>query len=83
VERCAKSGEAVKKPWPTTKEGNPWPKCCLCGGPVEPWYPNCDGFGHNPEPLATSGRACDECNMKLVLPMRVLRFKRAEDYEIR
>jgi hypothetical protein len=37
--------------------------CCICGEPIE-------GFGNNAEPVAT-GRCCDACNIKFVLPARM------------
>lgn len=41
-------------------------KCVLCKKQVE-------GFGHNPEPLA-SGRCCDLCNSMLVIPARMRQY---------
>jgi hypothetical protein len=40
--------------------------CCICGEPI-------DGHGNNPEPFKSfdSGRACDGCNLKFVIPMRL------------
>ena len=37
--------------------------CVMCGE----WITE---FGHNPFPLADSGRVCDDCNMKKVIPAR-------------
>jgi hypothetical protein len=40
--------------------------CCICGEPLE-------GYGNNPEPFmsADKGKACDGCNLKFVVPMRL------------
>lgn len=40
--------------------------CCICGEPI-------DGHGNNPEPYmsAEEGQACDGCNLKFVIPMRL------------
>ena len=40
--------------------------CCICGEPLE-------DHGNNPEPFmhADSGRCCDGCNLKFVIPMRL------------
>lgn len=50
--------------------GSEEPQCVLCGEPVEPW-PGGGGYGHNPDPLATEGRACDTCNETQVIPARI------------
>ena len=40
--------------------------CCICGEPIE-------GYGNNPEPYMSSdeGQACDACNVRFVIPMRL------------
>lgn len=38
--------------------------CALCGIEFV-------GFGHNPEPLSNTGRACDRCNDERVIPARL------------
>jgi hypothetical protein len=40
--------------------------CCICGEPIE-------GYGNNPEPYMSSdeGQACDACNIRFVIPMRL------------
>lgn len=40
--------------------------CCICGEPIE-------GYGNNPEPFMSydSGRCCDGCNLKFVIPARL------------
>lgn len=47
-------------------------KCCICGGKYE-------HYGNNPEPLVSSvvgsGRCCDECNNRLVIPFRVAEMR--------
>ncbi len=41
------------------------PKACvLCGAQIE-------GFGNNPDPLAKTGSACDQCNATKVIPARL------------
>lgn len=37
--------------------------CCICGEPI-------DGYGNNAEPYKT-GRCCDACNLKFVIPARL------------
>lgn len=38
-------------------------KCVICKKPIE-------GYGNNAEPVRP-GRCCDECNWKVVLPLRL------------
>lgn len=38
--------------------------CCICGDPIE-------GYGNNAEPVC-AGRCCDSCNIKIVLPARII-----------
>lgn len=44
--------------------------CCVCGEPLE-------GYGNNPEPYMSndSGRCCDGCNLKFVIPARLEQIK--------
>ena len=44
--------------------------CCICGEVI-------DGYGNNPEPYmsAAEGQACDGCNLKFVIPMRLEQSK--------
>ena len=50
-------------------------KCCLCGGKFEGW-------GNNPEPLRQSNlKCCDDCNMKFVIPARLLAIRKQEQWE--
>lgn len=46
--------------------------CCICGEPIE-------GYGNNPEPYrsADEGQACDGCNLKFVVPMRLEKSREA------
>lgn len=37
--------------------------CCICGETFV-------GYGNNPAPYKTSGRCCDACNLKFVIPAR-------------
>ena len=39
--------------------------CCICGEEVS-------GPGNNPSPIKESGKCCDACNRKFVLPARIL-----------
>ena len=41
------------------KQAKPVAKCVLCGAEIK-------GTGHNPNPLATEGACCDECNVKVL-----------------
>jgi len=38
-------------------------KCVICEAPIKDW-------GHNPDPISKSGRACDSCN-SLVIVARI------------
>ena len=38
--------------------------CCICGEEFE-------GYGNNPEPVKESGKCCDACNRKFVIPARL------------
>lgn len=38
-------------------------KCSICGK-------NYDGYGNNAQPV-NNGRCCDECNFKVVIPIRI------------
>ena len=38
--------------------------CIICGKEFEGW-------GNNPDPVATEGRCCDKCNDNVVLPARL------------
>ena len=38
-------------------------KCCICGKEIV-------GYGNSPSPIA-GHRCCDDCNMKVVLPIRI------------
>ncbi|MCR5491947.1 MAG: hypothetical protein K6F32_07465 [Bacilli bacterium] len=54
----------------SNKQGKPSYTCCLC-------HRRFIGHGNNPDPLATEGRCCDECNRK-VIEARIL--KAMEDW---
>ena len=58
VQRAIENGSAKIEP------------CVLCGGPVEAW-PGGGGYGANPEPLASEGRACKRCDNEKVIPARM------------
>lgn len=38
--------------------------CCICGDDFE-------GYGNNPAPYKESGKCCDACNRKFVIPARI------------
>lgn len=38
--------------------------CCICGEPL-------GGYGNNPAPYRDSGKCCDACNIKFVIPTRI------------
>lgn len=42
--------------------------CCICGEDL-------DGYGNNPEPYKQSGKCCDACNIKFVIPARLEEFQ--------
>ncbi len=44
-------------------------KCCLCGKMA-------NGHGNNAQPLR-EGKACDACNVSIVIPHRIALFRRA------
>lgn len=39
-------------------------KCIFCGGLII-------GFGNNPAPVFSTGRACNYCDANVVIPMRI------------
>lgn len=39
-------------------------KCCFCGR-------DAGEYGNNVDPIEIEGRACDECNMRYVIPARL------------
>jgi hypothetical protein len=45
--------------------------CCICGDEFE-------GYGNNPEPYKSSGRCCDACNRKFVIPARLMQLQDEE-----
>lgn len=40
-------------------------KCPLCGKTFR-------GYGNNPRPLDIKGKVCDECNVNVIIPMRIM-----------
>jgi hypothetical protein len=38
--------------------------CIICGEPIE-------GHGNNPAPVSETGKCCDACNLKFVVPARL------------
>ena len=46
-----------------TEDPNREYTCCICGE-------ECVGYGNDPEPYKHSGRCCDACNKKFVIPAR-------------
>ena len=55
---------------------NDIPDCCMCGKSCRNdetgWH-----HGHNPAPLNSEGRCCDECN-KLVVAFRLQQFSKGD-----
>lgn len=43
--------------------------CCICGQLFE-------GYGNNPAPVETRGECCDDCNINIVVPRRLLDAKK-------
>lgn len=39
--------------------------CCICGKELKGW-------GNNPHPVRQEGECCYECNVKYVIPQRIL-----------
>jgi DNA-binding protein YbaB len=46
--------------------------CCICGDDFE-------GYGNNPAPYKESGKCCDACNRKFVIPARLAASQEGED----
>ncbi len=46
-------------------------RCCICGNLFE-------GYGNNPAPVETRGECCDDCNINVVVPRRLLDAKKAQ-----
>lgn len=42
--------------------------CCICGDDFE-------GYGNNPSPYKESGKCCDACNRKFVIPARLMQLQ--------
>ena len=45
--------------------------CCICGDDFE-------GYGNNPSPYKESGKCCDACNRKFVIPVRLMQLQDEE-----
>ena len=58
----------------TNSKGNI--NCCFC-------YKDAGEFGNNPEPLVNyeDGKCCDDCNMELVLPYRLLAYTNYDKFK--
>ena len=54
-------------------------KCCICGRKIEIKNKNWDK-GHNAQPVK-SGRCCDDCNFKVVIPARLYKLKQMHSGE--
>ena len=46
--------------------------CCICGDDFE-------GYGNNPAPYKESGKCCDACNRKFVIPARLMQLQDNEE----
>lgn len=44
-------------------------KCCFCGKEIVGW-------GNNPYPASKEGRCCDECNVRIVIPIRIMMWSK-------
>ena len=42
--------------------------CCICGESQK-------GYGNNPDPYKQTGRCCDACNLKFVIPARLSQYR--------
>ena len=49
-------------------------KCSICKGEIK-------GYGHNAEPV-NSGRCCDNCNLTVVIPRRIMSLIRTNPDDI-
>ena len=43
--------------------------CCICGKKYT-------GFGNNAYPVDNEGRCCDECNVRIVIPIRIMMWSK-------
>lgn len=57
---------------PLSKDSQEYFKCCLCGKIVK-------GYGNNPRPLKDEGKCCDECNVKYVIPARIIELEKEKE----
>ena len=48
--------------------------CCICGADY-------GRYGHNPDPVKSSGRCCDTCNATVVIPARISMIRMSSEYE--
>ena len=48
--------------------------CCICGADY-------GRYGHNPDPVKSSGRCCDTCNATVVIPARLSMMGFRSEYE--
>ena len=48
--------------------------CCICGKVFE-------GYGNDPWPVQEEGKCCDDCNMEVVVPIRIAKLKSKEEKE--
>jgi hypothetical protein len=46
--------------------------CCICGEDFE-------GYGNNPSPYRESGKCCDACNKKFVVPARLMQLQNQDE----
>lgn len=50
--------------------------CVICGKSFKGW-------GHNPAPIYKEGKACTDCNLNLVVPVRIKKLTKSEVSKIR
>ena len=51
-------------------------KCIICSKEFEGW-------GHNPAPIYTQGHACTDCNINLVIPVRIKKLTKDKITKLR
>lgn len=46
-------------------------RCCICKKEF-------DGYGNNPIPIKPDGKCCDDCNINVVIPARIMKTTRRQ-----
>lgn len=47
-------------------------RCCICNGLIF-------GLGHKTREFANDGRCCDDCNIEVVVPLRIKKLELLRD----